>query len=135
MLSKIYSDHFSEYFRIEDHAAIELRWLPSTQSMTEQTFRTGLERLAELLERERLPNVLIDVVNFHHNPSPDFAEWRESAVIPRYNAAGVKKFAFLLPGTNAPTVENGSEPVAEGSAAFPTGYFSQRKTVLAWFDS
>ncbi len=132
--TQVYSDQFSEYFRDRSHDALELRWLPSTESMTEEQFRGGLERLAGLLEKDHAGNVLIDVVNFSYQPAADNGAWREKNIIPRYNAAGVSKFAFLLPQAATQTVEHGTAPAPEGAARFPTGYFSAREDVFSWFD-
>ena len=130
---QVYNDQFSEVFRDPQHDLIELRWLPSTKTMSEDDFRAGLQRLAELLEKEPSPNVLIDVVNFQHESEPGFLAWRETNIIPRYNAAGVKKFAFVLPAGTPSTVEHGFPPDREGSATFPTGYFESRDGALSWF--
>jgi hypothetical protein len=128
----LYGDQFSKYFRHPQHATIELRWLEATKSMSEEQFRAGLERLAKLLEREHVPNVLIDVTNFTHQSPADFLEWRETHIIPRYNEAGVKKFAFLLPSDAPGTVDKGIAPATERAASFPTGYFSSRELALSW---
>jgi hypothetical protein len=131
----LYSDQFSKYVRHPQHATIELRWLEATKSMSEEQFREGLERLAELLERERVPTVLIDVTNFTHQSPPDFLEWRETHIIPRYNEAGVKKLAFLLPPDAPGTMDKGIAPATERAANFPTGYFGSRELALSWLGS
>jgi hypothetical protein len=131
----LYSDPFSQCVRYDQPAMIELRWLKTTKSMTEEQFREGLERLSALLERERVPNVLIDATDFVHDPAPDFLEWRETRIIPRYNVAGVERFAFLLPPDAPGTVEKGAAPASEGTANFPTGYFSTRQRALSWLSS
>jgi hypothetical protein len=130
---ELFRDKFSQYYRDDGHQCIELRWSEATRSMSEEQFRAGLERLADFLAGERAPNVLVDVVNFAHESPEDFSAWRETRIIPRYNAAGVKKFAFLLPANNSHTVENGNQPVKEGSAQFPTAYFNSRENAIAWF--
>ncbi len=132
---KLFSDEFASYFRDDQHRVLELRWSKATKSMSEEQFRNGLKRLAQFLERGRIPNALIDVTNFAHEPSDDFESWRERQIIPRYNSAGVKKFAFLLPPNASATVENGTQPTKEGVANFLTGYFNSRDRALQWFAS
>ena len=78
---------------------------------------------------------LVDMAEIEHTPSDDFEAWRQSQIIPRYNAAGVKKFAFLLPPGAPTTVENGTKPAVEGKANFPTGYFATREQALKWLES
>lgn len=131
--TELFRDEYSSLSRIDDQQAIELKWFATTQSMPETRFRQGLERLAGTLEKERLPNVLVDVVDFAHQPDPDFSAWRDKNIIPRYNAAGVKKFAFVMPVSAAHTVEHGAPPAAESPGVFPTAYFNGRARAYSWF--
>ena len=128
---ELFHNDYAIYYRDADHRAVELRWSPGT--ISEETFRAEITRLAELLEQERVPNALIDVTQFSHDSAPDFEAWREANIIPRYNAAGIKKFAFLLPPGVTQIVENGTMPAREGVANFPTGYFGTRERVFSWF--
>jgi hypothetical protein len=132
-MDSLYRDEFAEYFRDSNHAAIMQCWSQATASMTEEQFRSGVARLAELIEREKPHNVLVDVVAMAYQPRADFEEWRQTHIIPRYNAAGVRKFAFVLPGGATGLAENGVAPAPEGNARFPFGYFGSRERAFAWF--
>jgi hypothetical protein len=57
--------------------------------------------------------MLVDVTRFRHSPGEQVGLWRDEHIIPRYNAAGGRKFAFLVPPRAPGTVENGSEPARE----------------------
>ena len=59
-------------------------------------------------------------------------DWRDANIIPRYESAGVRRFAFHMP-EGMPTI--GAEPMREGPASFQTGYFGTRATALAWLNS
>jgi hypothetical protein len=50
-------------------------------------------------------------------------------LIPRYNAAGVRRFAFLF-SDGMPAI--GAPPAPERPATFPTGYFAHRQQALDW---
>jgi hypothetical protein len=56
-----------------------------------------MQRFAELAGKHATPCLLVDVTKFRHSPGESVAAWREAVIIPAYNAAGVKKFAFLPP--------------------------------------
>jgi hypothetical protein len=56
-------------------------------------------------------------------------EWRDANIVPRYNAAGVKKFAFHMPA-GMPAI--GTAPSREGPADYPTAYFGRRQDALDW---
>ena len=59
-------------------------------------------------------------------------DWRDANIIPRYNAAGVKKFAFLMPA-GMPAI--GAPPAPEGPGEFPTAYFGTRAEARAWLSA
>ena len=129
---ELFHDEFATYTRDDAHRLVEQRW--STKSMSEQQFRDRISKLAGFLEQTRVPNALVDMSEINHSPSGDFESWRQTNIIPRYNGAGVKKFAFILPASMTGTVENGTQPAVEGAAKFPTGYFHSRERALQWFE-
>lgn len=134
-MTELSSDKYSTFYRDERHHSVELRWHGTTATMSEADFRRGLERLVGFLKRDPAPNVLIDVTVFAYTPASDFSPWRDANIIPGYNAAGVAKFAFLVPAAAPNTVENGNAPVVESPGKFPTGYFGSREGVYNWFDT
>jgi hypothetical protein len=94
--------------------------------MSAEQFRNWLTTFADSVERVRRPLVLSDGTQFMMNPANLDDEWRDANVTPRYNAAGVYRFAVLFPegapGIGAP----------EGPATFPTAYFARRQDALNW---
>ena len=120
----------------DDPTYLELSWLPATNDMTDEDFMTALMMLATEAQALAARAILIDATRFGH----DFADfdatmaWRDERVIPRYNTAGVDRFAFVMPeGFPGPTAENGAEPRHDGPAAnFPTQWFTERTNAVAW---
>lgn len=111
---------------------LELRWLPTTRDMGDEGFKASLELLASAGERFRPRFMLIDGTEFHHRLGEDVMAWRQEHVIPRYNSAGINKFAFLVPEGAPGTVESGGAPAAETGATFPTAWFSSRERAYQW---
>ena len=111
---------------------LELRWLPSTSEMGDDGFKETLELFAAEGERANPEYMIIDATEFHHELGDGVMEWRDREIIPRYNAAGVKRFAFLWPAGMPDTVEVGGVPKPEGSANFPTGWFTGRERAYQW---
>jgi hypothetical protein len=97
--------------------------------MTDDDFKRWRERHTALGEVHRPAFTLIDVSKFRHQFGADLAVWREEHIIPRYNAAGVRKLAFLLLKEFLP----GTKPAPEARAAFPNGDLDTREQVDAWF--
>ena len=62
------------------------------------------------------------------NPAGVRMGWRDKEIIPHYNRAGIRKFAFVMPVI-------GAGPAPEGPAEFPTAYFSEPEGAYQWLDS
>jgi hypothetical protein len=111
---------------------LELRWLSTTAEMSGEGFKDTLMLHAGEGERYRPTRMLIDTSEFRHRPEPETLQWRDQHIVPRYNRAGVKKFAFIANAHWPDTVENGHQPAVEGQARFPTGWFQQRERAYQW---
>ena len=82
---------------LQDSELVELRWLPSTASMSDGGFMATLCLFAWEAEKARPRGLLIDALEFHHRFGEGVMVWRDAHIIPRYGAAGVRKFAFVMP--------------------------------------
>ncbi len=117
----------------EEDGILELRWLSSTAAMTDDQFKETLELFAGQAEQAQRPFLLIDSTEFLHAIGQGVREWRDREIIPRYNAAGTSKFAFLVPEGFPDAMETGGQPMTDGPATFPTAWFIDRRHVLDWF--
>jgi hypothetical protein len=117
-----------------DSHTLELKWLPATREMTDDDFKATLELYTSQGERlQPIRSGLIDATEFFHTfADSETLAWRDAHIIPRYSAMGMTRFAFHLPAGAPGTVEAGGTPAAEGSANFPTGWFSTRAGADAW---
>jgi hypothetical protein len=116
----------------QEDRVLELRWLPSTASMTDGAFKATLALFAWEAEVVRPSCLLIDALQFRHQFGEGVMAWRDDHIIPRYGAAGVRKFAFHVPGGFPNTMEAGGPEAFEGPAIFPTAWFFVRKNALEW---
>ena len=125
----LYEDDWGEIIDRPSANVIEVRWFDTTASMSKEQFQQWLSTFADHVARARRPRVLIDSLEFRTNPAFMDGAWRDANIIPRYNAAGVTKFAFLMPA-EVPMV--GKPPAREDPGRFLTGYFAGRKDALGW---
>ena len=132
MAEELVRNEWGVILRHADGGPLELRWLPTTASMTDGGFMATLCLFVHEAERIRPRTLLIDATEFHHEFGPGVMEWRDENIIPRYGEAGVKKFAFIVSPGFPGTVEAGAQPAVEGSATFPTGWFSTRERAYQW---
>jgi hypothetical protein len=126
----------TEYGVIIDHDewnTLELKWLPATKDATEAQARDTMALFAAETEKLRPRFLIVDTTEFLHRWADDMMAWRDREIIPRYNAGGVTKFAFIAgEGVPFPTVESGARPAPEGPATFPTGWFKTREAACQW---
>jgi hypothetical protein len=125
----VYEDRWGEVIDRPSADLVELRWFDTTADMSAAQFKHWLATFAGCLEQCRRSRVLVDGTQFLLDPANLDGEWRDAHIIPRYNAAGVKRFAFQFP---AGTPGIGDPPGREEPGEFPTGYFGTRQDALDW---
>ena len=119
----------NEWGLIVNHREVlELRWLPSTATMSDGGFMATLCLFAREAEEAHAKGLFIDATEFRHRFGPNVMEWRDAHIIPRYGAAGVRKFAFLMP----PSFPKAGTEAVEGPAVFPTKWLTDREEALRW---
>lgn len=135
MAREVASNAWAQFIHHDTEQLLELRWLESTATMSDDDFKASLAVLAREAERLRTPYLLVDATRFRHKPGPGVMEWRDAHIIPQYNRAGVVRFAFLIPAGAPGTMEGGGKPVVEKGAAFATAWFGDRQNAMAWLRS
>lgn len=117
---------------VVDHPQLDLletRWYGTTAELTRNDFNSWLSLFVQHLERLNRSRVLVDATAFRMSPDNVDVEWRDQQIIPRYEKAGVRRFAFHMP-QGMPAI--GTPPSPQEPATFPTGYFGTRAEALAW---
>ncbi|MBJ7600859.1 MAG: hypothetical protein DLM67_13000 [Candidatus Nephthysia bennettiae] len=129
MLQQVYEDRWGEVFDRPSEELVELRWFDSTTDMSSADSQSWLATFAGCVEKCGRSRVLVDSTAFRMSPANMDGSWRDANIIPRYNAAGVARFAFHMP-EEMPMI--GAPPAPEGPGRFPTGYFGRRQDALVW---
>jgi len=127
--SVVFEDRWGDILDRENEDLVEFRWFDTTADMSADEFKASLANFAGCVEKCGRHHVLVDNTSFRMSPSRMDGPWRDANIIPRYNAAGVTRFAFLMP-PDMPMI--GSPPAPEGSGRFPTAYFGRRQEALDW---
>lgn len=107
---------------------ILLRWLERTAEMTDENFKDALDRFAGFAEQYGAKSLMVDVAKFRHSPSAEVGKWRDATIIPRYNKAGIRKFAFVTGKQGAPPPPG---PPRAGEA-FVTRFFGSETEARRW---
>ena len=129
MTSVVFEDRWVDILDRENEDLVEFRWFDTTADMTADEFKASLANFAACVEKCRRHHILVDNTSFRMSPSMMDGPWRDANIIPRYNGAGVTRFAFQMP-PGMPMI--GAPPAPEGPARFPTGYFGRRQDALDW---
>jgi hypothetical protein len=129
-------DQWGQIIFYAEWNSLELKWLPSTADATDADVKTTMEVFAQESVNRRPHTLIVDTTEFRHAGGPGMMQWRDAEIIPRYNQAGVAKFAFIAnPNHPGPTVEAGAAPAPEGPANFLTGWFKTREAAYQWLAS
>jgi hypothetical protein len=129
-------DQWGQIVLYDEWNSLELKWLPSTADAKDAELRTTMETFANEAVNRHPHTLIVDTIEFRHDWDEGFTQWRNGTIIPRYNQAGVIKFAFIAnPKYPGPTVEDGAKPSPEGPANFPTGWFKTRAAAHQWLAS
>ena len=133
MPTEIASTEYGVIISHDEWNTLELTWLPTTKDATETQARDTMVLFAAETEKLRPRFLIVDTTEFAHRWADDMMAWRDQEIIPRYNAGGVTKFAFIAgDGVPFPTVESGARPAPDGPATFPTGWFKTRDAAYQW---
>ena len=128
----MYEDQWGEIVDRPTLNLVEIRWYDTTSEMSGEDFNNWLSTYAGCVETQNRAGCLVDAVQFKMPMDRMDTGWRNENIIPRYNAASVQKFAFIMPA-GMPLI--GTDPAPEGPATFPTGYFEKRSAAVAWIGS
>src|SRR5258708_18715448 len=96
MMELLYEDRFLHIQWDENARIIRLDWQEATSAMNDDDFKNALTLFAGHVEEKKARGILVDVRSFRHKMGPDVQPWRLAHISPRYNGAGVQRFAFLV---------------------------------------
>lgn len=102
--------------------------------MTADDFKQGLTKTADYVEQHKATGLLVDVEKFQFGAAmgPELTKWRSETIVPRYNKAGLKKFAFVH-GKAFP--EKGGDGDRNPGDEFFTKHFALEDTAMKWVKS
>lgn len=125
--SVVLADAYGSVIDWADDDFIELRWYDTTKGLTTAAFNEWQTKWAEQVEKAGRSRALVDVQQFQMTAEQD-PDHRTKSILPRYDRAGVTKFAFLSDPDNNLV---GQDPEPEGDHL--SAWFGSRADVMAWF--
>ena len=119
-------------------SSVKIDWTEKTAHMTDDDFKDALSRFAGHAEEHSARCLLVDVQRFKHALSEELGQWRDTAIIPRYNAVGIQKMGYIVgpnaqlpPAQDPPAQAAGANP--DQSRTFSTRFFHSEDEAVTWF--
>ncbi len=111
---------------------LDFGWLATTESIDMDAFKEALQVYSDKAVENGIRACRVDLRNFRGQPSAEIEPWRRREIIPKYNQAGVTRFAYLmLPDAELPPMSTGGDDNAAGEQ-FDTRFFSSEQDCMAW---
>jgi len=129
--SVLHDEEWGQILSSPDVARLEIRWYDTTADLDSDGFNAFLATFADHVLTAKPTTILVDATGFAMDPAKMDMAWRNANIIPKYNQAGVRRFAFHVPA-GMPAI--GAPPAPDGPADFPTGWFASRRDALTWLD-
>src|SRR5215510_8855044 len=130
---KVHEDPLFTFEFETESSILRFLWTDRTANMTDEDFKRALSLYADCAAERRAGALLADVRNFHHKPGSEVLKWRNEVLARRYEAAGVRKFAYVI-GSNVPMPPQESE-AERRKEAFETRYFRAPEEGEKWLVS
>ncbi|MCP4327216.1 MAG: hypothetical protein GY791_02105 [Alphaproteobacteria bacterium] len=136
-MKTVYESQFYDFVLDEDADALVFRWKPEARTLTDNDFKEGLSNFAGYGFELRVTKMVVDVRDFAPAPGVPSAEamgpWRSRVAVPRYNRAGITKFAYLRNREGGGPPVGG--PVRHDGEDFETAVFDSEAELAAWLNS
>ena len=125
---QLHQNAFGVISHVPELAVIKLVWNENSANMTDEDFKEAQEHLAEFVTVHKAAVVWIDVSKFGHTVRPEIVAWRKVNIIPKYIAAGVRKFVYVDDGASL------SPPSGEAREGenFDRRHFNSEEGATAW---
>jgi hypothetical protein len=127
------SRHPFYVFDLDKHASrMSFVWMEKSVAMTVDDYKDAIREYARLILEHRARCALVDLREFRYRVDADvLGSWWADEIVPLYNQAGLKKFAFVLPeGEQAPPDDTPAE--AEAGEKFVTKQFGSEQAAISW---
>jgi len=99
------------------------------KELSERSFKRGMLRFAEIAVERSAQGPIVDARLFRVVESANIGEWLRQTIIPKYNAARVRRFAMIL---KAEKRLPPSQPAENGGAAYDMQFFQSGTPARQW---
>jgi len=108
------------------------RWTAATETMSNDTFKEEMYKIKEVVEYYKPWAVMVQAQNLNYILPPDVQEWNDINIVPAFLAAGVKKFAYVMPKDIFQQVALEQLMDEDNAKNFNTQYFDDETKGMEW---
>jgi len=116
----------------EDTSVMSFVWTEKSAAMTVDDYKDAIRDYAHLVFEHRARRALVDLRKFRYRVEhAELGSWWADEIVPLYNQAGLKKFAFVLPEGEQPPPDE-APAKAEARETFITRHFASQQAAMSW---
>jgi len=127
---KIYESKFKTTVYSESESLISNYW--TNEEMQDADFQHEITVWIEAIEELTPLRLLADTRLFNYAITVDMQEWNNNTTFPRIIAAGVKKFAIIMPADLLIQLSLQQTMEEDKTGAFAYNYFDNEDSARAW---
>ncbi|NJL15185.1 MAG: hypothetical protein HC913_20715 [Microscillaceae bacterium] len=97
MTVQLIDNRFTQVFFEGKNALLHNVYKPDSEWLEEDSFKGLMNQIQELVEQHRPHLYLVNTLDFRFVMAPAMQEWMNQHYVPRLIAAGIKKYALIVP--------------------------------------
>ncbi|WP_250630257.1 hypothetical protein [Rhodoflexus caldus] len=129
---KSYISIFQQIQIDESLKLLRKHWFAQTANMSENDFRSEVEKIAQMAELHRIEKVYDDTTNFHFIIVPRLQEWVNEKIFPRFIQAGLRKYAIIISQEMVAQLSIEQTMEEYNACSFQVKYFDNSEKAENW---
>lgn len=131
-MNVLYKSEFKTIEYQPKNEMIVIRWLPSTATIDEKTFKSEVTISLKFILEHKPQRILIDSSLFNFVMAPQTQEWLDNEVFTVYPKANVKRKAFLVTSDLFTQVSLQQHIEDAKNQTFESAFFQSEEDALNW---
>jgi hypothetical protein len=132
MKTKVYESKFLQLEFDADTKLIELTWLPHTENMTEESYKSEFLVYLQSILNLRPTKLIADTRLMDFVISPELQKWTNQTIFPKSLEIGLNKVAFVVSREFITQMSIEKTMKENEGSQFITRYFDQKEKALDW---
>ncbi|MCC5944519.1 MAG: STAS/SEC14 domain-containing protein [Bernardetiaceae bacterium] len=132
---EVYNSKYLHLAFFAEQELIEMTWLPSTATMTEEEYKKEFLNYLEVILKVRPKKIIPDTSNMLFPISPDLQVWTNQTIFPPSLEMGLNKAAFVVSQKMIAQLSIEQTMEEHEGVKFITRYFDNKEEAKTWITS